>query len=133
MVAPPFLALFTWLVWTYSSSQSDIIWIHYYYLSNVKWCQNFLHLDGKKIKTLTKGSLISESFSLWLKSPKNGCQITTLSNGHDLAPISRDLVCKSETRYLSRDDCIKEFIKRIWSSGLFWVVGAAEKRNSQLP
>ena len=40
----------------------------------------------KKIKTSTilsllntKGGLISESFSLWLKSPKTGCQKTTLS------------------------------------------------------
>ena len=27
------------------------------------------------------------------------------------------------------DECIGEFIKRIWSSGLFWAVGAAEKKN----
>mgnify|MGYP006863603128 CR=1 FL=1 len=29
-----------------------------------------------------KGNLISESFSLWLKSPKKRCQITTLNNWH---------------------------------------------------
>ena len=29
-----------------------------------------------------------------------------------------------------RDGWIKEFVKRIWSSGLFWAVGAAEKTNS---
>ena len=33
------------------------------------------------------------------------------------------------TRDLSRHDCIKEFIKRKWSSGLLWAVGAAEKKN----
>ena len=27
------------------------------------------------------------------------------------------------------DGCIKEFIKRKWSSGLFWAVRAAEKKN----
>ena len=37
------------------------------------------------------------------------------------------------TRDSSRDGWIKKFIKRKWSSGLFWVVGAAEKKNSQLP
>ena len=36
-------------------------------------------------------------------------------------------------RDLSRDDWIKEFIKRKWSCGLFWAVGAAEKKKSQLP
>ena len=36
--------------------------------------------SGKlEIQDLSKGGLISESFSLWLKSPKNGCQIMTLS------------------------------------------------------
>ena len=39
----------------------------------------------------------------------------------------------ANTRDLSRDDWIKEFIKRKWSSGLFWAVGAAEKKKSQLP
>ena len=29
----------------------------------------------------------------------------------------------------TRDGCIKEFIKRKWSSGLFWAVVAAEKKN----
>ena len=28
----------------------------------------------------------------------------------------------------TRDSCIKEFIKRKWSSGLFFAVGAAEKK-----
>ena len=32
-------------------------------------------------------------------------------------------------RDLSRDDCIKEFIKRKLNSGLFWAVGAAEKKK----
>ena len=32
-------------------------------------------------------------------------------------------------RDLSRDDWIKEFIKRKSSSGLFWAVGAAEKNK----
>ena len=35
---------------------------------------------------------------------------------------------KWKIRDLSRDDCIKEFIKGKWSSGLFWAVGAAEKK-----
>ena len=34
-----------------------------------------------------------------------------------------------KTRDLSRDNCINEFIKRNWSSGLFWAVGAAEKKT----
>ena len=34
-----------------------------------------------------------------------------------------------ESRDLSRDDWIEEFIKRKWSSGLVWAVGAAEKKN----
>ena len=29
----------------------------------------------------------------------------------------------------TRDGCIKEFIKRKWNSGLFWAVGAAEKKK----
>ena len=29
----------------------------------------------------------------------------------------------------TRDGCIKEFIKRKWSSGLFWAVGAAERKK----
>ena len=33
----------------------------------------------------------------------------------------------------TRDGWIKEFIKRKWSSGLFWAGGAAEKKNDQLP
>ena len=33
------------------------------------------------------------------------------------------------SRDFSRDDWIKEFIKRKWSSGLFWAVGAAEKKK----
>ena len=33
------------------------------------------------------------------------------------------------TRDLSRDDWIKEFIKRKWSSGLVWAVGAAERKK----
>ena len=33
-------------------------------------------------------------------------------------------------RDLSRDDWIEEFIKRKWSSGLFWAVGAAEKKKT---
>jgi hypothetical protein len=33
-------------------------------------------------------------------------------------------------RDLSRDDWIKEFIKRKSSSGLFWAVGAAEKKKT---
>ena len=33
----------------------------------------------------------------------------------------------------TRDGWIKEFIKRKWSSGLFWAVGAAENKNFQLP
>ena len=36
-------------------------------------------------------------------------------------------------RDLSRDDWIKELIKRKWSSRLVWAVGAAEKKTSQLP
>ena len=27
------------------------------------------------------------------------------------------------------DGCIKEFIKQKWSSGMFWAVGAAEKKK----
>ena len=34
------------------------------------------------------------------------------------------------TRDSSRDCCIKQFIKRIWSSGLFWEGGAAEKKTT---
>jgi hypothetical protein len=41
-----------------------------------------------------------------------------------------EILCKSvETRDLRRDDCIKDFIKRKLSSGLFWAVGAAEKKK----
>ena len=36
---------------------------------------------------------------------------------------------RSKIRDLSRDDWIKEFIKRKWSSGLVWAVGAAEKKT----
>ena len=36
-------------------------------------------------------------------------------------------------RYSTTDHCIKESIKRIFSSGLFWAVGAAEKRKAKLP
>ena len=40
------------------------------------------------------------------------------------------------TRDLSRDDCIEEFIKRIWSSGLVWTVGLQSGlqwlKNSQM-
>ena len=39
-------------------------------------------------------------------------------------------------RDLSRDDCIEEFIKRIWSSGLVWAVGLQSGlqwlKNSQM-
>ena len=35
---------------------------------------------------------------------------------------------RDSSRDSSRDGCIKEFIKRKWSSGLFWAVGAAEKK-----
>ena len=37
------------------------------------------------------------------------------------------------SRDLSRDDWIKEFIKRKWSSGLFWAVGAAAKKKGSGP
>ena len=40
------------------------------------------------------------------------------------------------SRDLSRDDCIEEFIKRIWSSGLVWAVGLQSGlqwlKNSQM-
>ena len=36
---------------------------------------------------------------------------------------------KSSSRDPTRDGWIKEFIKRKWNSGLFWAVGAAEKKN----
>jgi hypothetical protein len=45
----------------------------------------------RKIAKKPKGSLISESFSLWLKPPKN-CQITLLSTIHNKIICSgRDL------------------------------------------
>ena len=34
-----------------------------------------------------------------------------------------------QPRDLSWDDWIKEFMKLKWSSGLFWAVGSAEKKN----
>ena len=36
-------------------------------------------------------------------------------------------------RYSTTDHWIQESIKRISNSGLFWAVGAAEKKNSKLP
>ena len=36
-------------------------------------------------------------------------------------------------RDLSRDDWIEEFIKRKWSSGLFWAVWAAERKKGSGP
>ena len=48
--------------------------------------------------------------------------------------ISTDKYCSSKLhRDSSRDGWIEKFIKRKWSSGLFWAVGAAEKKNSQMP
>ena len=44
-----------------------------------------------------------------------------------------EILCKSvETRDLRRDDCIKDFIKRKLSSGLFWAVGAAESGQKHI-
>ena len=31
------------------------------------------------------------------------------------------------------DECIGEFIERKWTSGLFWAVGAAEKKKGSVP
>ena len=36
-------------------------------------------------------------------------------------------------RYSTTDHWIQESIKRIINSGLFWAVGAAEKKKSKLP
>ena len=38
-----------------------------------------------------------------------------------------------EPRDPTRDGYIKEFIKRKWSSGLFWAVGAAKKKKGSGP
>ena len=44
---------------------------------------------------------------------------------NNLTEVAQWLVNRDPTR----DGWIKEFIKRKWSSGLFWAVGAAEKKN----
>ena len=40
---------------------------------------------------ISKGCLISERFSFWLKSPQEKCQITTLSTIQQKAPLFGDL------------------------------------------
>ena len=50
---------------------------------------------------------------------------------HIRLPFTSELSTE-RSRDPTRDGCIKEFIKRKWSSGLFWAVGAAEKKTSQL-
>ena len=61
----------------------------------MNWVVNYIGKqfpDAPVIDT-DKGSLISESFSFWLKSPKQRCQITTLSiflgAGNALAQVQR--------------------------------------------
>ena len=44
--------------------------------------------------------------------------------------LSKSIVGSQQRQDISRDDWIKWFIKQKWSSGLFWAVGAAEKKNT---
>ena len=54
-----------------------------------------------------------------------------LANSSDEEPQVKqeDFALFDETRNSSRDGWIKESIKRKWSFGLFWAVGAAEKKK----
>ena len=47
--------------------------------------------------------------------------------------IGMHKTCSCTHRDPTRDGWIKEFIKQKLSSGMFWAVGAAEKKTFQLP
>ena len=65
---------------------------------------------------------ISDSFEIYTESIQpRGMPLEFGSSGHG---------CSLFTQILEQtDDCIGEFIKRKWSSGLFWAVEAAEKKT----
>ena len=46
-----------------------------------------------------------------------------------LTIIDQPVIVESNPRYSTTDHWIQESIKRIFSSGLFWAVGAAEKKR----
>ena len=65
----------------------------------------------------------------WIHCCSKTKHLRRLVCGFEWLEILYNTRVKCTYRDLSRDDWIKEFIKRKWSSGLFWAVGAAEKKK----
>ena len=65
------------------------------------------------LKKILVDATLEKSQVASYKNHFTGCRLKTASINPWLLVI----------RDLSRDDCIEEFIKRIWSSGLVWAVG----------
>ena len=64
------------------------------------------------------------------------CTTSTIGHFHEILSHKNFSTRSGLLRDLSRDDCIEEFIKRIWSSGLVWAVGLQSGlqwlKNSQM-
>ena len=112
----------------------------YQHLSN---SQNFyflkmlwnLWLLGKKPLILGTRPIFKDKYWGVNSNSKDECSydVQKFKYIQSLEKVSHFLVFYHYPRYSSTDHWMQESIKRIFSSGMFWAVGAAEKKKAKLP
>ena len=93
------------------------------------WIMKFHYRNSSSKYPQTDRPYLASPLLVWRGGEKPKMVQSCTVNPGCTVYIYQDSKLLAFLRDLSRDDWIKEFIKRKWSSGLFWAVGAAEKKK----